>query len=96
MSMNSEYSARMEKQLKQWDAAVDALATEGEKANVQARAAYLARVKELRTGRDAAQKTFQEFRAATEKAGAGMQAGMEAAWESMQKALKKASADLRK
>ncbi len=96
MGMNAEYVARMETQLKKWDADVDALAAEGEKAGAKARAAYHQQIKKLRTSRDAAQKTFQEIRAASESAGEQMQAGMKAAWETMQKALEKVSSDLRK
>ena len=96
MSMNTEYVARMETQLKKWDADVDALAAEGEKASAGARAAYYERIKDFRASREAAQKRFQEIRAASESAGAQMQAGMKTAWETMQKALEKVSLDLRK
>ena len=96
MSMNSEYVAMMETQLKKWDADVDALAAEGEKASAEARAAYHAQIKDLRASRDAAQKTFQEISTANESAGVQMQAGMKAAWETMQKSLEKLSSDLRK
>jgi uncharacterized coiled-coil DUF342 family protein len=96
MGRNAEYVAKMEKQLKKWDADVDALAAKGEKASAEARKAYYARIKDLRASRDAVQKTFQEIRAASESAGAQMQAGMEAAWKSMEKSLEKVSLDLRK
>ena len=42
MSMHSEYIARMETQLKKWDADVDALTAEGKKASAEARAVYRA------------------------------------------------------
>lgn len=96
MGKNTEYVTRMETQLKKWDADVDALAAKSEKASAQARAAYHEQIKNLRASRDAAQKTFQEIRVASESAGARMQAGMEMAWETMQKALEKVSSDLRK
>ena len=96
MSMKTEYVAKMETQLKKWDADVDALAAEGEKASAAARAAYHEGIKNLRVSRDAAQKTFQEIRVASESAGTQMQAGMKTAWETMQKALEKVSSDLRK
>jgi hypothetical protein len=92
----NEYLARMETQLKKWDADLDALAAEGEKAGAAARAAYHVRIKDLRAKRDAAQKTFQEIRAASGAAGEQLQSGMKSAWETMQKALEKAAADLRK
>jgi hypothetical protein len=96
MGTNAEYVARMETQLKKWDADVDALAAASEKASADARAAYHDQIKDLRVSRDAAQKTFQEIRTANESAGEQMQAGMKAAWETMQKALEKVSSDLRK
>jgi hypothetical protein len=96
MSMHSEFIARMEAQLKKWDADVDALATEGKKAGAEARAAYDERIKDLRASRDAAQKAFLEIRQASESAGAQMQAVMQGAWETMQKAFERASSDIRK
>jgi hypothetical protein len=96
MGMNAEYVAMMETQLKKWDADVDALAAQSEKAGDEARAAYHAQIKDLRANRDAAQKTFQEISNANESAGAQMQAAMKASWETMQKSLEKLSSDLRK
>jgi len=96
MGKNAEYVAKMETQLKKWDADVDALAAEGEKASAKARVAYADQIKSLRATRDAAQQSFQKVRAASEAAAAQMQAGMEAAWETMQKSLTKVSSDLRK
>ena len=96
MGTNAEYVARMQTQLKQWDADVDALAARGEKASAEARIAYQERIKGLRASRDAAHKRFQEIRVASESAGAQMQAGMRTAWETMQKALEKMASDLRK
>jgi hypothetical protein len=96
MDKRAEYLSTMKTQLKKWDADVDALAAEGEKANVEARAAYHKHVAELRTERDAAHKTFEKFQLATEAAGAHMQEGMQVAWDTMQKALAKVSADLKK
>jgi multidrug resistance efflux pump len=94
MSTKSEFVTTMEAQLKKWDADVDALAAKGEKVSADARAAYYARIKDLRASREVAQKTFQEIRAASESARAQLQATMEATWEAMQKALGKMSLDL--
>jgi len=96
IDIKSEYVARMETQLKKWDADVDALAAEGEKAGAEARAMYHERIKDLRASRDAVQKTFQEIRAAGEAAGAQLHTGMKTAWETMQETLEKLSSDLRK
>jgi hypothetical protein len=96
MSTNTDYLAGLETQLKKWDADLDALKADGEKAGAKARAAYHEGVKDLRARRDAAHKSFQEIRAASGSAGEHLQAGMKHAWEEMQKALEKVSADLRK
>jgi hypothetical protein len=96
MGMSARRIAKIEDQLKKWDADVDALAAEGEKASSQVRAAYHEQIKHLRTSREAAQKTFHEIRVAGESAGEHMHAGLTAAWETLQKAFEKASSDLRK
>ena len=96
MDKNSAYVAKMETQLKKWDADVDALAATGEKASAAARASYQEYVKGLRANRDAAQKTFQEMRVASQEAGEKLQAKMSATWESMQKSLEKAASALKK
>ena len=96
MSRNSDFVAMMDKQLKKWDADVDALAAQGEKASATARAAYQENLKELRASRDAAQKTFKEFGAASEAATLQMKGALEDAWKSMQKSFEKASSDLKK
>jgi len=96
MGMSAERVAKIETQLKKWDADVDALAAEGEKASAEVRAAYHEQIKHLRASRDAAQKTFHEIRVAGESAGEHMHAGMKSAWETLQKALEKVSSDLRK
>jgi hypothetical protein len=96
MTVTSEYVAKMEQQMKKWDADVDALRSQGKTVAANARAAYFGRIKELNASRDAARKTFQEIRCASEAAGSQMQAGMEGAWETMQKALEKVSSELPK
>ena len=96
MNKQSEYVARMETQLKKWDAEVDALAAKGKEASAASYAAYEKQIEHLRSGREAMKKSFQEMQVATEAAGAKMQAGVEVAWDTMQKSLAKVTADLRK
>lgn len=92
----NEYLDRMQIQLKKWDADLEALAVEGQKASEGARAAYHERLKALRADRDAARQRFHELRAASGAAAAELQSGMKSAWETMQNALEKAAAELRK
>ena len=94
MGANADYIARMKAQLRQWDAELEALVARGETAGGEARAASLERINDLRASRDAAQKAFQQMRAAGEAAGSPMKAAMEAAWTSMQKGLQRAAASL--
>ena len=96
MDKKSDFVITMEKQMKKWDADLDALNAVGEKANDAARATYQANLKSLRANRDEAQKTFKEMSDASVEAGEKMQARMTASWETMQKSLEKVSADLRK
>jgi len=91
MSLNSEYVARMQTQLKQWDAELDALAARSEKSGEQARAT----IRELQASRDAARSYIDKIRFAGESAGAQLHAGMQVAFEALRKALEKASAELR-
>ena len=95
MNMNVEYVAKMEAQLKQWDADVVALVAEADKANARARAAYDERLKDLRESRDAAAKTLREIGAASEVATDQMRSSMEGAWVTMQRTLARVSSDFR-
>jgi hypothetical protein len=94
MGVNADYIARMKAQLKQWDTDLEALGARTEAASVEARAASLERIKELRARRDAAQKSFQQMRAAGEAAGVQLKAGMEEAWKAIHKGLQKATSSL--
>ena len=95
MGANADYVSKMKTQLKQWDADVDALAAKGESASAEARSIYQEQIRELRASRDAAQKSFQEMRAAGEAAGAKMKVGMEEAWKAMKKGLDRASSNFK-
>ncbi len=95
MGTHHDYVSGMQRQFRQWDAQVDAIAADAKKAEGEARTEYARRLKELRLARKAGQKSFEELRVATESAGASVQAAMQASWESMQALLKKVSADLR-
>ena len=96
MGMSDKYLETMQEQLKQWDAQLDALAAQSEKASAKARTVYHAQLKELRASREAAREVFEKVRSASEAHAAQMQVGMEATWDSMQAALKKAAADLKR
>lgn len=96
MSRNSEYVTRMQTQMKQWDADVDALVAEGARASAEARAVYQSQVQGLRANRDSAKLAFQRLGVAGESLSGQMRDGMDAAWDTMQSALAKATSDLRR
>jgi hypothetical protein len=89
MDTNTEYLNGMRLHFRQWDESVATLATEGRKANGEARTAYERRLKELRLARKSAQKSFEALGAANGAAVAHTLAGLKAAWEAMQETLDK-------
>lgn len=91
MAKNAEYLARMEMQLRKWDADVDALVAARKKAGALARGAQYARMKALRASRSVGEHTFQQMRAA-DPVDPQMYVHMQAAWESMQAAYERACA----
>ncbi len=95
MSTNAEYLAGMQLQLRSWDAQFDALVTEGRKTSGETRTAYDRRLKELRLGRKAAQKSLEAARGATATLAAQAQAGVQAACDEMRAAIEKVSSHLR-
>lgn len=96
MGINADYVTKMKAQLKKWDADVDALSARGASASDEARTLYVDQVRTLRASRDAAQKSFQQMRAAGESAGTHLKEGMEQAWKAMQKSLERASSSFPK
>lgn len=95
MSTNAEYLAGMQLQLKTWDAQFEALVAEGRKTSGETRTAYDRRLKELRLGRKAAQKSIESARGATTALAARAQAGVQKACDDMRAAIEKVSSDLR-
>ena|SRR2546421_9054157 len=95
MSSNSEYVARIQAQLRKWDADVQDLAAQGKVAGAEASAALAAHMKQLGMTREAAHKSLRQIRAASESASKQMHDGLEASVKAMQKSLQKVAADLR-
>jgi hypothetical protein len=95
MDKTSKYVARMDEQLRQFDADLDRVAQAAARVAPGARGAYDASMDELREGRAAAQKAFEQLRVSTAQTGAAqMQSRMRVAYHTLQKALEKVSADL--
>ena len=96
MEKSDKYVIKMQEQLREWDVALDRLATAGEKRAGEALATYQARMQELRAERDEAHRTFGEMQLATAESGRKLASKMRVSWHTMQAALEKATADLRK
>lgn len=62
MDMNGAFVARMERQLKIWDAELAALRVESVRAHGAARAGYRAQIRDLRANRSAACRTLKRVR----------------------------------
>jgi hypothetical protein len=67
MDMNAVFVARMQLQLKIWDADIDALAAESAQAGAAAHAAYQERIRDLRASRAAVRRTLQRMQKALQR-----------------------------
>ena len=96
MSKKDDYYAKMNAQIKKWDAEVDNLRVKSEQMGAEARAKYAEQLKSMREARDAAFKRLQELQGASESAWQHLQSGVDSAWASMRSALDKASSKTNK
>jgi hypothetical protein len=96
MSKKDDYFAKMDSQIKKWDAEVDKLRIRSEQMGTEARAKFAEQLKTMRAARDAAFKKLEELHGSSESAWRHLEAGMDAAWASMKSALEKASAKFKK
>ena len=96
MSKKDDYFAKMESQIKKWDAEVDKLRAKSEQLSVEARAKFAEQLKSLRATRDGGVKKLQELNGASESAWQHMEAGVDMAWAAMKNALEKASSKLKR
>ncbi len=95
MSTIAEYLAGIQLQLKIWDTQFDALVAEGRKTSGETRTAYDRRLKELRLGRKATQKSIESARGAAPALVAKAQAGVQLACDELRAAIEKVSTALR-
>lgn len=95
MSDNTEFLAGMQLQLRSWDTQFDTLVAEGRKTSGETRTAYDRRLKELRLGRKAAQKSLEAARGTTAALATQAQAGVRMACDELRMAIEKVSSDLR-
>jgi hypothetical protein len=96
MSKKDDYFAKMNSQIRKWDAEVDKLRARSEQLGAEARAKFAEQLGAMRASRDAAFKKLEELQGSSETAWQHLQAGVDAAWASMRSALEKASAKFKK
>ena len=96
ISKKDDYFAKMDSQMKKWDAEVDKLRAKSEQMGTEARAKFAEQLKAMRATRDVAFKKLEELHGSSESAWRHLEAGVEAGWASMRSALEKASAKFKK
>jgi predicted ribosome quality control (RQC) complex YloA/Tae2 family protein len=90
MSDKNAYEQKLEAQLKIWQAEIDKLRAQAEKASADARLRYDRQVDELVAYQKQGKEKLRELQGANEQAWADMRQGMEQAWDDMAKAWKDA------
>ena len=96
MSKKDDYFAKMNSQIKKWDAEVDKLRARSEQLGAEARAKFAEQLQTMRATRDAAFKKLEELHGSSDSAWRHLEAGVDAAWASMKSALENASVKLKK
>ena len=90
MSDKNAYEQKLQAQLKIWQAEIDKLRAQADKASADARLQYDKQVDELVQYQEAGKEKLRELQDANEQAWADMRHGMEKAWDDMAKAWKDA------
>lgn len=90
MSDKNAYEQKLQAQLKIWQAEIDKLRAQADKASADARLQYDKQVDELVTYQKKGKEKLRELQDANEHAWADMRHGMERAWDDMSKAWKDA------
>jgi len=80
----TEFLAVMESQMQQWDEDVRVFLGRRKASGAMARGVYYEHMKELRAGRNAANKTLQQLQLLSEATDVEVRARMRAVWERMQ------------
>ena len=90
MSDKNAYEQKLEAQLKIWQAEMDKLRAQAEKASADARLQYDKQMSELAGYQKQGKEKLRELQDANEQAWVDMRQGMEKAWDDMTKAWKDA------
>ncbi|HZR03750.1 MAG TPA: hypothetical protein VFA81_11315 [Burkholderiales bacterium] len=92
MATKEAYEKKLEAQLKEWNAKLDALSAKAQKATADARITYENELESLKSKRAAAYKTLDELRMRSEHTWENMKEGAENVWDEMNKAIERISA----
>lgn len=84
------YAQKVEGQLKDWGARIDALKSKADVSKEEVRAKYLEQVEELRKKQEAAKKKLQDFRQSGSQAWGDLKSGMDQVLEDLKKSMKQA------
>lgn len=91
MNMKQAYVEKVQARLNEWDAEIEKLKARADKAEADAKIAYLEQIETLREEQREAQSKLDDLRAAGDDAWEDMKAGVQNAWASLEKAAKDAS-----
>lgn len=83
MEQKEAYQGKMEAQLQEWGAKIDALTAKAEQASADAKAKYQEQIQTLQTKREAAQTKLNELKNASGDAWEDMKTGIESAWSDL-------------
>lgn len=92
MSLNSVYQEKFQAQLNEWNAQIDVLKAQRDKAEADSKIIYEKHIEDLQVQYEIAQGKLKELQSSSEAAWEDLKLGAENAWESMSKAIKNATA----
>lgn len=83
MGMKETYQAKMEAQLKEWQAKIDVLKAKAEKAEADAKIRYNEEIESLQAKQHHMAQKLDELRSSSESAWEDVKAGVEMAWKDL-------------
>jgi len=91
MSMREAYEQKLDAQLREWQARIDALKARAERASAEQKVEYYEQIETLRTKQDDLQDKLTELRQAGEGAWQDIKVGADLAWKDVQDAFSRAA-----
>lgn len=90
MSMKEAYHKKMEAQLKEWSAKIDALKAKADKAGAEQKIKYYEHIESLRARQRKVGEKLDKLRASSETAWEELRGSVEHAWEELKNAVERA------